>query len=98
RVGAKHYPVTSVLTRVRQEVQRLREKDAGTMYRSLGAHPTEIDGVRGTRFAVWAPNAVEVSVVCDGNGWTPGRDLLWGSDNGVWSGFVKDFGHRDRYK
>ncbi len=92
------YPTASVLTRAKDELRRLREGEAGPMYRSQGAHPTEIDGVKGTRFAVWAPNAVEVSVVCDGNGWTPGNDKLWGSDNGVWSGFIKGFGHGDRYK
>ena len=68
------------------------------MYRSLGAHPSEVDGVAGTRFAVWAPNASEVSVICNGNGWTPGRDLLWGSDSGVWNGFIPNFGHGDHYK
>src|SRR5690606_38435963 len=87
-----------VLTRAKDELRRLRERDTGPMYRSLGAHPTEIDGAPGTRFAVWAPNAVEVSVICDGNGWTPGRDLLWGSDSGVWSGFIRGFSHGDRYK
>lgn len=38
-------------------------------YEKLGAHPTEIDGVAGTSFAVWAPNALRVSVVGDFNNW-----------------------------
>lgn len=58
------------------------------MYHTLGAHPEEVDGVAGCRFAVWAPNAQEVSVLHDGNGWTPGSDWLHGSDSGVWSGFI----------
>ena len=33
------------------------------IYERLGAHPGETDGVAGTRFAVWAPNAERVSVV-----------------------------------
>src|SRR5829696_8998434 len=39
------------------------------IYRRLGAHPTEVEGVAGTSFAVWAPNARAVSVVGDFNLW-----------------------------
>ena len=42
--------------------------DATTLYRFWGAHLVE----GGVRFAVWAPNAREVSVITDGNGWTAG--------------------------
>ncbi len=68
--------------------------DRSTLYRFLGAHL--VDG--GVRFAVWAPNAVEVSVVSDGNGWTHGRDWLNGSSSGVWSGVVKGAIPGTRYK
>ncbi|MEX0703045.1 MAG: 1,4-alpha-glucan branching protein GlgB [Planctomycetales bacterium] len=74
---------------------------AGTfagLYRRLGAHPEEVDGTAGTRFAVWAPNATEISVLHDGNGWTPGRDWLYGSDAGIWSGFIPGMGHGAAYK
>ncbi|MBR3771033.1 MAG: 1,4-alpha-glucan branching protein GlgB [Clostridium sp.] len=39
------------------------------IYKKLGAHPMELDGVQGTYFAVWAPNARNVSVVGDFNMW-----------------------------
>ena len=39
------------------------------IYEKLGAHPMEIDGVKGTHFAVWAPHARSVSVVGDFNMW-----------------------------
>ena len=39
------------------------------MFDKLGAHPMTIDGVKGTAFAVWAPNAIRVSVVGEFNLW-----------------------------
>jgi 1,4-alpha-glucan branching enzyme len=68
--------------------------DASTLYRTLGAHVIE----EGVRFSVWAPNAREVSVISDGNGWTPGRDFLNSSDNGVWYGQLNGAGVGTRYK
>ncbi len=71
---------------------------AHTMYRFLGAHPCEENGVAGVRFAVWAPNARSVSVISDGNGWSVGRDRLHGSDSGHWTGFIPGVPTGTRYK
>lgn len=38
-------------------------------YNKLGAHVCEIDGVKGVSFAVWAPNALRVSIIGDFNNW-----------------------------
>jgi 1,4-alpha-glucan branching enzyme len=46
------------------------------LYDKLGAHLCEIDGVRGTSFHVWAPNAQRVSVVGDFNGWDGRRHVM----------------------
>ena len=43
-------------------------------YKKMGAHPMVMNGVAGTHFAVWAPNAVRVSVVGEFNNWD-GRAL-----------------------
>ena len=43
-------------------------------YKKLGAHPVVGGGVRGTYFAVWAPNAIRVSIVGDFDRWD-GRRL-----------------------
>jgi 1,4-alpha-glucan branching enzyme len=52
------------------------------LYEHLGAHLLS-DGT-GARLAVWAPNAEAVSVRHDGNGWTPGADVLHPqADSGV---------------
>src|SRR6185437_9048265 len=39
------------------------------VYQALGAHARTMDGVTGTSFAVWAPNARRVSVIGDFNAW-----------------------------
>jgi 1,4-alpha-glucan branching enzyme len=69
------------------------------VYEKLGAHVREIDGVVGTSFAVWAPNARSVSVVGDFNSWDgrlhPMRSL---GRSGIWELFVPDVGEEARYK
>jgi 1,4-alpha-glucan branching enzyme len=55
----------------------------------LGAHVTEIDGVPGTSFAVWAPNARRVSVVGDFNFWDGRRHpMRMRHGPGVWELFI----------
>src|SRR5437764_15377254 len=39
------------------------------VYQKLGAHVAEVDGTTGVAFAVWAPNADDVSVIGDFNNW-----------------------------
>jgi 1,4-alpha-glucan branching enzyme len=39
------------------------------IYEKLGSHLSELEGVRGVYFAVWAPNARNVSVVGNFNDW-----------------------------
>ena len=69
------------------------------IYDKLGAHLSVLGGVRGTRFAVWAPNASRVSVVGDFNDWD-GRVLPMRlhPGNGIWELFVPGVGHGERYK
>jgi len=69
------------------------------IYERLGAHPREVDGVAGTAFAVWAPNARTASVVGDFNGWdgrlNPMRSL---GSSGIWELFVPEVDDGQRYK
>jgi 1,4-alpha-glucan branching enzyme len=68
-------------------------------YEVLGAHPMARDGVAGTRFAVWAPNARRVSVVGDFNDWD-GRShpLQLRAGAGIWEGFVPQVAAGALYK
>ena len=69
------------------------------IYEKLGAHPMTINGVSGVYFAVWAPNAVRVSVVGDFVLWD-GRRLpmrrLW--DSGIFELFVPGLKEGTVYK
>ena len=65
----------------------------------LGSHLKTLDGVAGTAFAVWAPNAQRVSVVGEFNNWD-GRLLPMRSlgPTGVWELFVPGIGVGTLYK
>ena len=69
------------------------------LWERLGAHIREVDGTRGTAFAVWAPSARSVSVVGDWNGWDgrvhPMRSL---GSSGIWELFVPGVGAGGHYK
>ena len=69
------------------------------LYEKLGAHPCSLDGVAGTYFAVWAPNAQSVSVVGDWNAWKPGKDPLESRESsGIWEGFIPSVAQGACYK
>lgn len=59
------------------------------IYEKFGAHLTTRDGVAGAHFAVWAPQAEQVFVIGDFNGWNLSADPLSREGaSGVWAGFV----------
>ncbi len=68
-------------------------------YRLLGAHPVNIEGTPGVRFAVWAPAAVRVSVVGEFNDWD-GRTHPMRSrgGTGVWELFIPGLAAGALYK
>lgn len=69
------------------------------IYEVLGAHPRTLDGVAGTVFAVWAPNARRVSVVGDFNCWDGRRHpMRFRPECGVWELFLPGTGAGDVYK
>ena len=69
------------------------------LWHALGAHEKVVDGVAGTAFAVWAPNARAVRVVGDFNSWDgrlhPMRSL---GSSGIWELFVPAVGAGAKYK
>jgi 1,4-alpha-glucan branching enzyme len=82
------------------DVYLFREGRHSRLYEKLGAHPMEVDGARGTHFAVWAPNAASVSVVGDFDSWDrKAAPLIPHEDgSGIWEGFVSEVGEGALYK
>jgi 1,4-alpha-glucan branching enzyme len=70
------------------------------IYEKLGAHVMEINGVRGVYFAVWAPNARNVSILGDFNHWDGREHQMRKRQNMIWELFIPelDFGTRYKYE
>ena len=69
------------------------------LWKVLGARCRAVEGVAGTSFAVWAPNARRVSVVGDFNAWDGRRHPMRKRvECGVWELFVPAVEHGARYK
>jgi 1,4-alpha-glucan branching enzyme len=81
-----------------QDLYLLGEGNHLGLYERLGAHPMELEGVAGTSFAVWAPNARRVSVVGAFNFWDGRRHAMRKHPGGVWEIFIPDVREGDVYK
>src|SRR5207245_7620355 len=85
-----------------QDIYHFREGTYVRAYQKLGAHAVRAaDGtVGGTRFAVWAPNAAEVAVIGDFNGWDRRTSPLAprGDSSGIWEVLVQVVGRVALYK
>lgn len=95
------------MIRLRADMHSFGEQDAylfreGThvrLHEHLGAHLVRLEGKPGCRFAVWAPNATDVSVIGDFNDWSQqASPLTLDEDTGVWSGFVPGLSRGSLYK
>ncbi|MCW5198415.1 1,4-alpha-glucan branching protein GlgB [Desulfobulbus sp. F4] len=67
-------------------------------YEKLGAHLVSFAGQEGIVFAVWAPNAREVSVIGEFNGWNGQNHSMHSSDSGIWSLFIPGLKEHTVYK
>ncbi len=83
-----------------QDIYLFKEGTHFRLYDKLGAHLHTHKGAEGTLFALWAPNAFQVSVVGDFNGWDCEAHPLvprW-DGSGIWEGFVPGVGQGMIYK
>ena len=81
------------------EVQGALHDGGASFYRVLGAHQVTHGGVGGLRFAVWAPNAANVSLVGSFNDWDGRRHpMRLRRSTGVWELFVPGLAPGVTYK
>ncbi|WP_373478418.1 1,4-alpha-glucan branching enzyme [Geminocystis sp.] len=68
------------------------------IYEKLGAHVIEQNGIKGVYFAVWAPNARNVSVLGDFNSWDGREHQMRKRQNMIWEIFIPDLDYGTHYK
>jgi 1,4-alpha-glucan branching enzyme len=81
-------PGMSLLTD--HDIYLFKEGNHFSLYDKLGAHPLVHNNVKGTHFAVWAPEAERVSVIGEFNAWDKDSHPLsvrW-DGSGIWEGFI----------
>jgi 1,4-alpha-glucan branching enzyme len=72
-----------------EDVYLFNEGSHFHLYRMLGAHPVIRNGIAGTWFSVWAPDAEQVSVIGAFNDWKKGAHPLCRREkSGIWEGFL----------
>ncbi|MFH0768874.1 MAG: 1,4-alpha-glucan branching protein GlgB [Chloroflexota bacterium] len=90
-------PETSLL--VRNDFYLFNEGTHFRLYEKLGAHPLAVRGQVGTYFAVWAPDAEQVFIMGDFNGWNKASHPLHPQEqSGIWEGFIPGVNKGARYK
>lgn len=81
------------------DIHLLAEGTHERAYRCFGAHVMDIDGIKGVRFAVWAPNASRVAVVGEFNHWNNAQHVMRNRGaSGIWELFIPGVPEGAHYK
>ncbi len=81
------------------DVHLMREGTHLQLFERMGAHKAVVEGVEGTEFVVWAPNARRASVVGAFNFWDGRRHpMRRRGEAGVWELFIPGVGEGETYK
>lgn len=89
-----HRPVVSEF-----DMHLFSEGNQHRLYDMLGAHPFTLEGVKGVKYSVWAPNAKRVSLVGNFNNWDGRRNPMRNrGTGGIWELFMPDHCEGELYK
>ncbi|HPS20780.1 MAG TPA: 1,4-alpha-glucan branching protein GlgB [Candidatus Omnitrophota bacterium] len=82
------------------DVYLFKEGTHFKLHEKFGSHLVNVNGVDGTYFAVWAPNARQVSVVGNFNEWNTEKNILRAKPDGsgIWEAFLPGIKKGDLYK
>lgn len=83
-----------------EDIRNFQQGTHYRLYKKFGSHAVEVNDREGMYFAVWAPNATEVSVIGNFNDWKKNTHLLlprW-DKSGVWEGFIPELQTGELYK
>jgi len=80
------------------DIHLFAEGNHHRIYEKLGAHLAEVDGIKGVYFAVWAPNARNVSLLGDFNHWDGRKHQMRKGATGIWEIFIPGVGVGEHYK
>ena len=92
-------PYSFLPTLSEYDLYLFKSGDHHRIYNKLGSHAIQVDGVSGVQFAVWAPNARNVSVVGSFNSWDRRRHAMRElGASGVWEIFIPGLKEGELYK
>ena len=93
-------PVWSYSLFTEEDIRNFQNGTLYNAYQKFGNHQKEVLEEKGFYFAVWAPNATEVSVIGDFNGWKKNKHPLYVrlDKSGIWEGFIPGFKIGEPYK
>jgi 1,4-alpha-glucan branching enzyme len=80
------------------DIHLFAEGNHHRIYEKLGAHPLKLEGVEGVYFALWAPNARNVSILGDFNQWDGREHQMRKLENGIWELFIPELKVGTQYK
>jgi 1,4-alpha-glucan branching enzyme len=80
------------------DIHLFAEGNHHRIYEKLGAHTTKVDGVVGVYFALWAPNARNVSLIGDFNSWDGRKHQMRKGSSGIWELFIPELAAGTAYK
>lgn len=93
-------PVWNYSLLTEEDIRNFQNGTHYSIYEKFGSHTINVNGQEGVYFAVWAPNATEISVKGDFNNWKDHEFILYPrwDKSGIWEGFIPGLKTGELYK